>query len=57
MRKRSPAAERHADLVRIALFEVAPAGMTLTRLMASCELSRYQTRRGIAVRQGHSGVG
>ncbi|WNZ09144.1 RacP protein [Streptomyces sp. 11x1] len=46
-RKRSPAAERHADLVRTALFEVAPAGMTLTRLMGSCELSRWQTRRGL----------
>jgi hypothetical protein len=48
VRKRSPAAERHADLIRIALFEVAPAGMTLARLMASCELSRWQTRSGIA---------
>ncbi|MFC4507803.1 MULTISPECIES: RacP protein [Streptomyces] len=49
MRKRSPAAERHADLVRTALFEVAPAGMTLTRLMASCELSRWQARQGLAM--------
>ncbi|MFJ9909335.1 RacP protein [Streptomyces sp. NPDC101152] len=42
---RSPTAERHADLIRIALFEAAPVGMALTRLMASCELSRRQTRR------------
>ncbi|MFF3330505.1 hypothetical protein ACFYWX_13250 [Streptomyces sp. NPDC002888] len=48
MAKRSPTAERHADLIRTALFEVAPAGMTMTRLMASCELSRRQTRRGLS---------
>lgn len=38
--KRWPTAERHADLIRTALFEVAPAGMTLTRLMGARELSR-----------------
>lgn len=48
MAKRSPAAERHADLIRTALFEVAPAGMVLGRLMGACELSRWQTRRGLA---------
>ncbi|WP_369228788.1 hypothetical protein AB5J56_00195 [Streptomyces sp. R21] len=47
--KRSPAAERHADLIRTALFEVAPVGMTLGQLMGSCELSRWQTRRGLAM--------
>jgi hypothetical protein len=46
--KRSPTAERDANLIRTALFEVAPAGMTLVRLMGSCELSRWQTRRGLA---------
>ncbi|MBT2509178.1 RacP protein [Streptomyces sp. ISL-98] len=48
MAKRSPAAERHADLIRTALFEVAPAGMVLGQLMGACELSRWQTRRGLA---------
>ncbi|MFJ8509376.1 RacP protein [Streptomyces avermitilis] len=49
MPKRSPTAERHADLIRTALFEVASAGMVLSRLMGACELSRWQTRRGLAV--------
>ncbi|WP_436847747.1 hypothetical protein [Streptomyces avermitilis] len=48
MAKRSATAERHADLIRTALFEVAPAGMTLTRLRGSCGLSRWQTTRGLA---------
>ena len=45
---RPSTAECHADLIRIALSEAAPAGMTRTRLMALCELSRWQTRRGLA---------
>ncbi|MFF3558310.1 RacP protein [Streptomyces tsukubensis] len=48
MRKRSPAAERHAELIRIALLEAAPSGLPLKRLMGACELSVYQTRSGIA---------
>lgn len=48
MDKRSPTAERHAELVLAALCEVAPAGMTLLRLAAACELSRWQTRRALA---------
>ncbi|MFJ3804702.1 RacP protein [Streptomyces sp. NPDC090088] len=47
MRKRSPAAERHAELLRIALMEAAPAGLPLRRLMGACELSEYQTRSGL----------
>ncbi|MFF7601537.1 RacP protein [Streptomyces mirabilis] len=49
MAKRSPTAERYADLIRTALFEVVPAGMTLNRLMGVCELSRWQTGRGLAM--------
>jgi hypothetical protein len=45
--KRSPTAERHADLVRTALLRTAPAGMPLLELAAVCGLSRWQTRRGI----------
>ncbi|MEU8852210.1 RacP protein [Streptomyces sp. NPDC048564] len=47
MRKRSPAAERHAELIRIALMEAAPSGLPLKRLMGACELSQYQTRSGL----------
>ncbi|MFH8663085.1 hypothetical protein [Streptomyces afghaniensis] len=47
MRKRFPAAERHAELIRIALMEAAPSGLPLRRLMAACELSEYQTRSGL----------
>ncbi|MEU9405747.1 RacP protein [Streptomyces sp. NPDC048281] len=47
MDKRSPTAERHADLVRTALLRTAPAGMTLFALAAVCGLSRWQTRRAI----------
>ncbi|WP_416960579.1 RacP protein [Streptomyces sp. Agncl-13] len=48
MPKRSPTAERHADLVRTALLKTAPAGMTLLELAAECGLSRWQTRRALA---------
>lgn len=48
MDKRSPTAERHADLVRTALLQAAPAGRTLLELAAACGLSRWQTRRAIA---------
>ncbi|MGW1617333.1 RacP protein [Streptomyces sp. NPDC002285] len=47
MDKRSPTAERHADLVRTALLQAAPRGMTLLELAADCGLSRWQTRRAI----------
>ncbi|KUN58190.1 RacP protein [Streptomyces griseorubiginosus] len=48
VRKRSPAAERHAEFIHIALMEAAPAGLPLKRLMGACELSKYQTRSGLA---------
>lgn len=48
MDKRSPTAERHADLVRTALLQAAPRGMTLLELAVACGLSRWQTRRAIA---------
>ncbi|XUL90323.1 RacP protein [Streptomyces galilaeus] len=48
MHKRSPTAERHAELVRTALLRAAPAGRTLLELAAECGLSRWQTRRAIA---------
>jgi hypothetical protein len=48
VRKRSPTAERHAELVRTALLKTAPIGMTLLELAAECGLSRWQTRRAIA---------
>ena len=48
MDKRSPTAERHADLVRTALLQTAPTGMALLELAAVCGLSRWQTRRGIS---------
>ncbi|MCX5206062.1 RacP protein [Streptomyces sp. NBC_00237] len=47
-RRRSPTAERHADSLRLALMEVAPAGLKKTRLMAVTELSRSQLVRGLA---------
>ncbi|MGK5693251.1 hypothetical protein ACSNOJ_10155 [Streptomyces sp. URMC 128] len=47
MRKRSTAAERHAELIRIALMEAAPSGLPLRRLMGACELSEYQPRSGL----------
>ncbi|MFJ4817872.1 hypothetical protein [Streptomyces sp. NPDC088801] len=49
MDKRSPTAERHADLVRTALLHTAPSGMTLLELAAVCGLSHWQTRQGISV--------
>jgi hypothetical protein len=42
VRKRSPAAERHAELIRTALFEVTPGGLKRNRLMSSCELEARQ---------------
>ncbi|WP_053698057.1 hypothetical protein [Streptomyces sp. NRRL F-5755] len=48
MPKRSPVAERRAELIRTALLGVAPGGMTLMRLAGACELSRWQTRRALA---------
>ncbi|MFD9819415.1 RacP protein [Streptomyces violascens] len=47
-RRRSPTAARHADSIRIALMEVAPAGLKMPRLMAVTELSRSQVVRGLA---------
>ena len=44
----SATAERHADLVRTRLLEVAPAGLTLLELTDACGLSRWQTRRALA---------
>ncbi|MFC4517762.1 MULTISPECIES: hypothetical protein [Streptomyces] len=46
--KRSAAADRHADAIRIALMEAAPAGLTSKRLVAATELSRSQLVCGIA---------
>lgn len=47
-RRRSPSAARHADTIRLALMEVAPAGLKKPRLMAVTELSRSQIVRGLA---------
>lgn len=47
-RRRSPTAARHADAIRTAQMEVAPAGLKKTRLMAVTELSRSQLVRGLA---------
>ncbi|WP_316781035.1 hypothetical protein [Streptomyces sasae] len=47
MRRRLPAAERHAGLLRIALMEAAPPELPLGRLMGACEPSEYQTRSGL----------
>lgn len=47
MDKRSPTAERHAELVRTALLQTAPTGRKLLELAAECGLSRWQTRRAI----------
>ncbi|MCZ4103316.1 RacP protein [Streptomyces sp. H39-C1] len=46
--RRSPAAQRHADTVRFVLFEARPAGLTFIQLVRSSELSRHQTRSGLA---------
>ncbi|MEH6379052.1 RacP protein [Streptomyces sp. KLMMK] len=55
MRKRSPAAERHAELIQIALMEAAPSGLVIKRLMGACELSLYQTRSGLRALRDLSG--
>ncbi|WP_331721230.1 RacP protein [Streptomyces sp. NBC_00212] len=47
-RRRSPTAARHADAIRLALMEVAPAGLKKSRLTAVTELSRSQIVRGLA---------
>ncbi|MEU7222344.1 RacP protein [Streptomyces chrestomyceticus] len=47
-RRRSPASGRHADSIRLALLETAPAGLKMARLMAVAELSRSQVVRGLA---------
>ncbi|MFH9426301.1 RacP protein [Streptomyces sp. NPDC017529] len=47
-RRRSPASGRHADSIRLALMETAPAGLKMARLMAVAELSRSQAVRGLA---------
>ena len=47
-RRRSPTAGRHADSIRLALMEVAPAGLKKPRLMAVTELSGSQLVRGLA---------
>jgi hypothetical protein len=49
MKKRSPTAERHADLIRTEPLKVAPGGLTLPILAAACGLSRWQFRRALAV--------
>ncbi len=46
-RRRSPTSERHADSIRLALMEVAPAGLKKVRLMAVTELSGSQMVRGL----------
>jgi len=45
--RRSPTAERHAQTLRIALMEAAPAGLAFPQLMSVCELSRHQVRSGL----------
>jgi hypothetical protein len=39
---------RDADRLRTALMECAPIGLVFMQLMLTCELSRYQARRGLA---------
>ncbi|MCA1223684.1 hypothetical protein LCE31_36075, partial [Streptomyces sp. 8L] len=56
-RKRSPAAERHAELIQIALLEAAPSGLPFKRLMGACELSEYQTRSGLTALRDLAGGG
>lgn len=46
--RRSPAAERHADTVRIVLFEARPAGLTSDQLGRASALSKSQVRAGLA---------
>ena len=47
-RRRSPSSARHADAIRLALMETAPAGLRKPRLMVVTELSRSQIVRGLA---------
>ncbi|WP_329282169.1 RacP protein [Streptomyces sp. NBC_01451] len=47
-RRRSPTSARHADAIRVALMETAPAGLKKPRLMMVTELSRSQVVRGLA---------
>jgi len=39
---------RDADRLRTALMECAPIGLVFMQLILTCELSRYQARRGLA---------
>ncbi|WP_425834068.1 RacP protein [Streptomyces fractus] len=48
MSGRSPTAERHAELIRTALYKAAPAGLAIAVLMTECNLSIWQTRRALA---------
>ncbi|BAJ25882.1 MULTISPECIES: hypothetical protein [Kitasatospora] len=47
-RRRSAAAERHADTVRFVLFEARPAGLVFAQLSRASGLSTSQTRSGLA---------
>lgn len=47
MPKRSPTAERHADLVRTELLKPATSGKALLELAEACGLSRWQVRRAL----------
>ncbi|WP_330334844.1 RacP protein [Streptomyces sp. NBC_00536] len=47
-RRRSPAAQRHADTLRFVLFEARPAGLAFKQLVRSSELSTSQARSGLA---------
>ncbi|MFG3223938.1 RacP protein [Kitasatospora sp. NPDC048194] len=47
-RRRSPAAERHADTVRKVLFEARPAGLAFDQLTRASSLSASQARAGLA---------
>jgi hypothetical protein len=47
-RRRSPAAERHADTVRFVLFEARPAGLLFHQRARSSGLSASQVRSGLA---------
>ncbi|MEW2135744.1 RacP protein [Streptomyces sp. NPDC005409] len=47
-RRRGQAAQRHADTLRVILFEARPAGLVFYQLAAASELSPSQVRAGLA---------
>ncbi|MFD3330752.1 hypothetical protein [Streptomyces sp. NPDC058701] len=46
--RKSPAASRHAETVRVIFFEAQPAGLTFDRLVGSSALNPSQARSGLA---------